>query len=87
MVTPVDENLEVQLSKQRTSILKVYNLYRIFFSFSLLYLFLEFEELEFGSVNPEFFQTTILAYIGANIVATLLTLFTSVLSGPIYRVA
>ena len=78
MVTHVDENLEDQLSKQRTSILEVYNLYRIFISFSLLYLFLEFEELEFGSVDPELFQTTILAYIGANIVVTLLTLFTSV---------
>jgi len=55
-------------SLQRSTILKVYNYYRILISFLFLYLFSDDNFREFvGSTNPELFQDTIVIYLGANI--------------------
>ncbi len=65
-----------QQSAQRSTILRVYNYYRILISFLFLFLFLDPNFREFvGSVNPELFQRTILAYISLNILTGLATLF------------
>lgn len=55
-------------SLQRSTILRVYNYYRILISFLFLYLFSDVNFREFvGSTNPELFQSTIVFYLGANI--------------------
>jgi two-component system sensor histidine kinase PilS (NtrC family) len=77
MAAAMDDNLEYLLSRQRATNLKVYNYYRTGLSFALLYVFLGFDGLV-GNVNPELFQTTIISYIGANVVILLLTLFVPV---------
>lgn len=66
---------EEQQSLQRTTILKVYNYYRIFLSFLFLFLFLDGKFV--GGANPDLFQTTILIYIVANSLIGLTTLFFS----------
>lgn len=76
---------EEQHSLQRTTILRVYNYYRILISFLFLFLFLDEDFNEFvGTVNPELFQVTILGYIIANILIGLTTLFirTEILAKP-----
>lgn len=67
---------EQQHSLQRSTILRVYNYYRILISFLFLFLFLDRNFQEFvGSANPELFQVTILCYIGGNLLIGLATLF------------
>ena len=71
-----DVIVEQQHSLQRSTILRVYNYYRILISFLFLFLFLDRHFQEFvGSANPKLFQTTILVYLGANILIGLTTLF------------
>ena len=66
-------------SSQRSTILRVYNYYRILISFLFLLLFLDPNFQRFvGSVNPELFQITIVFYIGINVLIGLTTLFISV---------
>ncbi|MBD3647943.1 MAG: HAMP domain-containing histidine kinase [Pseudomonadales bacterium] len=76
---------EEQHSLQRTTILRVYNYYRILIAFLFLFLFLDEDFNEFvGTVNPELFQVTILGYIIANVLIGLATLFirTEMLAKP-----
>ena len=53
-------------SFQRSTILRVYNYYRILISFLLLFFFLNENELV-GATNPELFETTIVIYLILNI--------------------
>ena len=70
---------EEQQNSQRSTILRVYNYYRILISFLFLYLFLDPNLSEFvGTVNPELFQKTIVGYILVNILIGLATLFVKV---------
>lgn len=79
MIETADLSLEEQRSSQRATILRVYNYYRILLSFLFLFLFLDPNFQRFvGSVNPELFQTTIVLYIGFNVLIGLTTLFISV---------
>tara|TARA_R110002072_G_scaffold14259_3_gene59209 strand:+ start:9673 stop:11286 length:1614 start_codon:yes stop_codon:yes gene_type:complete len=66
-------------SLQRSTILRVYNYYRILISFLFLYLFSDENFREFvGNANPELFQDTIIIYLSANILIGLaLPLFIS----------
>ena len=76
MTDATELSLEYQHSLQRSTILRVYNYYRILISFLFLFLFLDRNFQEFvGSVNPELFQITILTYIALNVVVGLATLF------------
>ncbi len=69
---------EQQHSLQRSTILRVYNYYRIAISFLLLFLFLSENFREFvGSVNPALFQRTILVYLIGNVLIGLATPFIS----------
>ncbi|HKI73357.1 MAG TPA: ATP-binding protein [Pseudomonadales bacterium] len=71
-----DVNIGQQHSLQRSTILRVYNYYRILISFLFLFLFLDKNFQEFvGSVNPGLFQITILVYIVGNILIGLAALF------------
>lgn len=71
-----DLSLEEQQSSQRSTILRVYNYYRILLSFLFLFLFLDPDFHRFvGSVNPELFQNTIIFYVIINILIGLTTLF------------
>jgi two-component system sensor histidine kinase PilS (NtrC family) len=75
----LDKRFEEQQSVQRSTIFKVYNYYRILISFLFLFLFLDPNFSEFvGTVNPELFRSTILAYLGINILIGLTTLFVRV---------
>ena len=75
----VDLSPEELQSSQRSTILRVYNYYRILISFLFLFLFLDPNFQRFvGSVNPELFQITIVFYIGINVLIGLTTLFISV---------
>lgn len=66
------EDFDELHSLQRSTILRVYNYYRILISFLFLYLFSDENFREFvGSFNPELFQQTIIYYLGANIVVGL----------------
>ena len=66
------EDIDELHSLQRSTILRVYNYYRILISFLFLYLFSDENFNEFvGSFNPELFQLTIVYYLGANIVVGL----------------
>jgi two-component system sensor histidine kinase PilS (NtrC family) len=68
-VSPREENVDELHSLQRSTILRVYNYYRILISFLFLYLFSDQNFQEFvGALNPELFQQTIIYYLGANIV-------------------
>ena len=71
-----DLSLEEQQSSQRSTILRVYNYYRIVLSFLFLFLFLDPNFQRFvGSVNPDLFQRTIIFYISINVLIGLATLF------------
>lgn len=71
-----DVSFEKQHSLQRSTILRVYNYYRILISFLFLFLFLDKNFQGFvGAVNPELFQITVLSYIVGNVVIGLTTLF------------
>ncbi len=74
----VDAGLDHQHSLQRSTILRVYNYYRILISFLFLFLFLDlFPNFSgfVGQTNPEMFQRTILGYIAGNVLIGLTTLF------------
>ena len=62
--------------RQRATLLRVYNYYRILISFGFLFLFLKesFGEF-FGAVNPVLFRQTILVYLIVNILIGLMSLF------------
>lgn len=79
MAVDTNENFDDLHSLQRSTILRVYNYYRILISFLFLYLFSDDNFREFvGSTNPELFQDTIVVYLGANILIGLaLPLFIS----------
>jgi two-component system sensor histidine kinase PilS (NtrC family) len=66
-------------SLQRTTILRVYNYYRILISFLFLFLFLDSNFNAFiGKLNPELFQITSVIYLCINIVVGLATFFVTV---------
>jgi|TARA_B100002003_G_scaffold125324_2_gene115637 two-component system sensor histidine kinase PilS (NtrC family) len=72
-------SLQDEQVSQRSTILRVYNYYRILISFLFLFLFLDPNFQRFvGSVNPDMFQKTILTYISVNILIGLTTLFVRV---------
>jgi two-component system sensor histidine kinase PilS (NtrC family) len=78
MATATQADFELQHSLQRSTILRVYNYYRILISFLFLFLFLDQNFREFvGSANPELFQTTIIGYIIGNVLIGLATLVAS----------
>ncbi|MFT4719752.1 MAG: two-component system sensor histidine kinase PilS (NtrC family) [Candidatus Azotimanducaceae bacterium] len=63
-------------SLQRTTLLRVYNYYRILISFLFLFLFLDSNFNAFiGKFNPGLFQITIMVYLCMNIVVGLATFF------------
>ncbi len=69
MAAEYEDGFDELHSLQRSTILRVYNYYRILISFLFLYLFSDENFREFvGSFNPELFQQTIIYYLGANIV-------------------
>jgi len=71
-----DAALEQLQSLQRTTILRVYNYYRILISFLFLFLFLDSNFNAFiGKFNPDLFQITSIAYLCMNIVVGLATFF------------
>lgn len=72
----IDVDFEKQHSLQRSTILRVYNYYRILISFLFLFLFLDknFQGIV-GAVNPELFKITILAYLCGNVLIGLASLF------------
>lgn len=74
----VDDVLEAQHSLQRTTILRVYNYYRILISFLFLFLFLDPNFSAFiGKLNPDLFRATSIGYLGLNIIIGLATFFVS----------
>lgn len=78
MVTPSEASFEEQHSLQRSTILRVYNYYRILISFLFMFLFLDKNFGEFvGAVNPELFERTIIVYLIANIIIGLSPLLIS----------
>ncbi|MBL4682763.1 MAG: PAS domain-containing sensor histidine kinase [Pseudomonadales bacterium] len=59
-------------SLQRSTILRVYNYYRLLISFLFLYLFSVEDFSEFvGAANPELFQDTIIVYLLGNVLLSL----------------
>lgn len=79
MAANTEDSFDDLHSLQRSTILRVYNYYRILISFLFLYLFSDQNFREFvGSVNPDLFQDTIVVYLSANILIGLaLPLFVS----------
>jgi two-component system, NtrC family, sensor histidine kinase PilS len=78
---PSNTSIEEIEKSQRSTILRVYNIYRILLSFLFLFLFVDFFEFDFrqfvGNVNPELFRTTIIYYIAINALIGIATLFLS----------
>ena len=73
-----DEELIRKRQKNTTAILRVFNYYRVLLSFALLLLFIQVPGQQFvGKSAPDIFQPTILAYIGVNILVSLLSLILS----------
>ena len=73
-----EDGFEAQHSLQRSTILRVYNYYRILISFLFLFLFLDSHFSTFiGKFNPDLFRTTSLIYLALNITVGLGTLFVS----------
>jgi len=71
-----DHLIEVQQKLHRTTILRVYNYYRLLISFGFLYLFLDPRLNTFvGSINQGLFETTVLFYFVANSLLALATPF------------
>ena len=69
METSTEAAFEEQHSLQRSTMLRVYNYYRILISFLFMFLFIDKNFGEFvGAVNPELFQQTIVIYLIANII-------------------
>ena len=69
METITEAGFNEQRSLQRSTILRVYNYYRILISFLFVFLFLDKSFGEFvGAANPELFQGTIVVYLIANII-------------------
>jgi two-component system sensor histidine kinase PilS (NtrC family) len=61
---------------QRSTIIRVYNYYRILISFLFLFLFVDETFREYvGSVDPRLFQLTLITYLIANVLIGLATLF------------
>ena len=79
-MSQIDEtNIDEQEKLQRSTILRVYNYYRILIAFLFLFLFLDPNLSEFvGSVNPDLFQNTIVVYIIVNVLIGVTTLFIKV---------
>ena len=78
METITEAGFNEQHSLQRSTILRVYNYYRILISFLFVFLFLDKSFGEFvGAVNPELFQRTIVVYLIANIIIGLSPLLIS----------
>ncbi len=76
MSEQLDDGFDRRHSLQRSTILRVYNYYRILISFLFLFLFLDENLGGFvGAVSPKLFQTTILSYLIGNILIGLATLF------------
>lgn len=72
MAVEHEDSFDELHSLQRSTILQVYNYYRILISFLFLYLFSDENFREFvGSFNPDLFQQTIIYYLGANIIVGL----------------
>lgn len=74
----VDAGSDQQHSLQRSTILRVYNYYRILISFLFLFLFLDlFPNASgfIGTVMPDLFRPTIVGYVTGNILIGLATLF------------
>jgi two-component system, NtrC family, sensor histidine kinase PilS len=73
-----EDGFEAQHSLQRSTILRVYNYYRILISFLFLFLFLDSHFSTFiGKFNPDLFRITSLIYLALNITVGLGTLFVS----------
>tara|TARA_B110000977_G_scaffold87874_1_gene116902 strand:+ start:8360 stop:9955 length:1596 start_codon:yes stop_codon:yes gene_type:complete len=69
METSTEAAFEEQHSLQRSTMLRVYNYYRILISFLFMFLFIDKNFGEFvGAVNPALFQQTIVIYLIANII-------------------
>lgn len=71
MESPLEISLSIEEQQrlQHVAVLRIYNYYRILLSFLLLFLFLQPEDQRWvGTVAPDLFQITILAYLGTNIV-------------------
>jgi len=84
-------DIEEQQRLQRTTIVKIYNYYRILLSFLLLFLFLQPEDQRWvGTIDPLLFQTTILCYLAANILIGITSLFVSSdffnRTGPVFTI-
>jgi two-component system sensor histidine kinase PilS (NtrC family) len=84
-------DIEEQQRLQRTTIVKIYNYYRILLSFLLLFLFLQPEDQRWvGTIDPLLFQTTILCYLAANILIGIASLFVSSdvfnRTGPVFTI-
>jgi two-component system, NtrC family, sensor histidine kinase PilS len=78
METITEAGFNEQHSLQRSTILRVYNYYRILISFLFVFLFLDKSFGEFvGAANPELFQRTIVVYLIANIIIGLSPLLLS----------
>lgn len=74
-----DSSIDEQQKLQRSTILRVYNYYRILIAFLFLFLFLDPNLSEFvGKTNPDLFQSTIIIYIMLNVLIGVTTLFVSV---------
>jgi len=68
-------DIEEQQRLQRSAILRIYNYYRILISFVLLLLFLEPDTQLVGNIDADLFNSTILTYLGINILIGILSLF------------
>ena len=67
-----EDSFEDQHSLQRSTILRIYNYYRILIAFLILFLFLNEDFAEFvGAINPDLFITTIFVYLFGNILVGL----------------
>ncbi|MDA0790596.1 MAG: ATP-binding protein [Proteobacteria bacterium] len=80
-MAPLTNQLEQIQGLQRSSILRVYNIYRILLSFLFLFLFLDIFNVAFrefvGNVNPDLFRTTVICYIIVNALIGITTILVS----------
>jgi len=78
METSTEAGFEEHHSLQRSTMLRVYNYYRILICFLFMFLFIGKSIGAFvGTVNPELFQQTIVIYLIANIIIGFLPLVIS----------
>ncbi|MCB1644139.1 MAG: PAS domain-containing sensor histidine kinase [Pseudomonadales bacterium] len=75
-MSSTESGLKEEQSQQRSTILRVYNYYRILIGFLFLFLFLS-ENLSgfIGAVNPDLFLKTLITYMIANVLIGIATLF------------